>query len=82
MEKKKRKKYLKYPKILTVTCASCGAVTEVRLETKEEDRYRYYCSDKCRKAYQFQTRSHAPGVFVARPRIPTSLCCVLLRKMQ
>lgn len=59
MEKKKRKKYLKYPKILTVTCANCGHATEVRLENKDENRYRYYCSDKCRKEYQFQARSHA-----------------------
>ena len=30
MEKKKRKAYIKYPKLLTVTCARCGAVFEVR----------------------------------------------------
>jgi|GEM_PF-6939590 hypothetical protein len=59
MEKKKRKAYIKYPKLLTVTCARCGAVFEVRLESKEYDRYRYYCTDLCRKEYQFAARSHA-----------------------
>jgi hypothetical protein len=59
MEKKKRKPYIKYPKILTVTCARCGKVFEVRLESKEEDRYRYYCTETCRKEYQFAARSHA-----------------------
>lgn len=55
----KRKQYLKFPKIVTVTCVTCGAVIDVLLEAAAKHRKRFYCSERCEAAYLARARRHA-----------------------
>jgi len=57
--KKKRKAYVKYPKIVTVTCVSCAAVIEVRLEDVSKFSKRFYCSEECERQYLARARRNA-----------------------
>jgi len=57
----KKKTYVKYPKILTVTCVTCGAVIDVQLNEPSKHRKRWYCSEKCEREYLARARCHALG---------------------
>lgn len=59
MAAKKRKTYMKYPKVLTVTCVSCDAVFDVLLKDANEFRKRFYCSEKCEAEYHAAARRGA-----------------------
>lgn len=55
----KRKTYMRYPKILTVTCVVCEAVIDVRLNDQGEHRDRWYCGEKCEREYLAMARRQA-----------------------
>jgi len=56
---KARHSRVKYPKILTVTCVTCGDTTEVLLKCVTEYRRRFYCSEVCEQKYLSKARSNA-----------------------
>ena len=54
-----KKTYMRYPKILTVTCVTCGGVVDVLVKASSDHRRRIYCSEKCEREYLAKARRRA-----------------------